>query len=104
MPTRSTGRGSGANEQPQANFDINDGGPLDSLVVDDSQDTQQAVGANAYTIAATSVTGPPTLNVSIIGPALGAGLTLLGGTADNTFNVNSTLSGEPVDRGWKHRR
>ena len=80
----------------QATFNINDGGPLDSLVVDDSQDTQQAVGANAYTIAAASVTGPPTTKVSILGPALGEGLTLLGGTADNTFNVNSTFSGEPV--------
>ena len=80
----------------KATLAINDGGPLDSLVVDDSLDTQQAVGANAYTVTFNSVTGPPTLQVSINGPALGAGLTLLGGTADNTFNVNSTFGGEPL--------
>ena len=77
----------------QAHITTNDGGPLDSLVVDDSLDNQQAVGANAYTVTSTSVTGPPTLNVGLNGPALGAGLTLLGGTADNTFNVNSTQAG-----------
>jgi hypothetical protein len=78
----------------KALININDGGPLDSLVVDDSRDTQQAIGANAYTVTFNSVTGPPTLNVSINGPALGAGLTLRGGTQDNTFNVNSTFGGE----------
>ena len=81
----------------KAHFNINDGGPLDSLVVDDSQDTQQAIGVTAYTVTSNSVTGPPTVNVSINGPALGAGLTLLGGTAANTFDVNSTLGGEPVN-------
>ena len=81
----------------KASFAINDGGPLDSLIIDDSLDTQQAVGANAYTVAANSVTGPPTLQVNMNGPALGQGITLLGGTADNTFNVNSTFAGEPVD-------
>ena len=79
-----------------AQINVNNGGPLDSLVVNDSTDTQSATGANAYTVTASTITGPPTMNVHLTGAALGAGVTLLGGTAANQFNVTSTFSGEPV--------
>jgi hypothetical protein len=80
----------------QAQINIQGSGPNESLTVDDSLDTQQAIGATAYTVSTTAISGPPTMQISLPAGALGAGVKLLGGTADNTFNVQQTVAGEPL--------
>jgi hypothetical protein len=72
----------------KARINVNNGGASYSLLVDDSTDATQGV----YTISASAYTGPA-LDVHVIG-FMGLGRTLLGGTQDNTFNINSTFSNE----------
>ncbi len=82
-----------------AQININQGGANSSLTVDDSLDTQLASGATAYTYNGTStatLSGPPTMNVHLTGLPLPGGVTLIGGTQGNVFNVNSTDPGEPL--------
>ena len=70
------------------------------VTVDDSTGTTPAVGANAYSIALG--TGPdfilsgPGFRLNEAASANG-GVTLLGGTTANTFNLLSTFGGEPVN-------